>query len=368
MPREIEVREETIEERINISNEVSIEIDGIPYRLWQNVEINFTFDKIADTFSLSGPWQVEDFTVRNLFKPFTYKEIIIYVGGNKVLTGILLNIRITTTANAKTIQLDGYSKPGILADVTVSSNSWPVTINGLDLLQIATLLARPFGIKVIMLDFPGPRFEKNDKVDLNPDQKIYDFLIGLARERGFVISSDVEGNMLFQRTTQVPATVNLVEGSFPYKNSSIEYNGQKRYSDITAINMETKKGSGQTYTVFDPELKLNGVNRPLTFKAKNTNIGNLVNAATSKWGRIFSESVSINITVIGWYPPFQTQIWKDNTRIVYRSDSDQIFIDTEFLIKNVKLRKNENTAEADLTLVFPEAYNNEIRSVMPWVL
>jgi len=365
MAREIEVNENTIDENDN-STEVSIEIDGNPYRFWQTANIKFSFDTIADTFSISGPYNPENKNIKKLFKPYSYKEIILYIGGNKVLTGVMLTPRHENNSNSRIITIDGYSTPGILEDSTVSANSWPVEFDGLNLKEIAEKLSRPFGIKVVFDGDPGGKFEKNDKIRISPDQKIGTFIAGLAKERGFVLSSDVNGNLLFQKTTTVPANITIAEGSYPYIRSSSQYNGQRRYSDVTALSTNFKKGAGEVSTVSDPELLKNGVSRHMVFKAGNTNSGNLKNAAIAKLGRIFAESASLQVDVIGFYPPGESQVWKDNKKIFYRGEGDQILTDTEFLIRNAELKKNQNSEETTLDLVFPESYNGEIREVFPW--
>jgi prophage tail gpP-like protein len=363
-PREIEVDPATI--RDGISEEIAIVIDNTPYKFWTNVELAFNFDTIADTFTLSTPWTPDNFDFRELFNPYKYKEITIYVGGFKVLTGNIVNIRTNNTAKSRVITIDGYSKPGILNDVTVSSSSWPVAIKRLNLQQIAENLARPFGISVDFEESPGAAFRGKDTVEIDPTDKIGAFLTRLARQRGFVISSDAEGDLLFQKTTEDAATANIIEGEYPYITSNVMYNGQNRYSSITAITSEMGRGRGQKSVVNDPGL--DGINRPIVWRATDTNSGNLRNAAIAHMGRIIAESNLINLSVVGWHRIQDKQLWKDNTRILYQSDGDMIYEETEFLIRNVKLKKSQNSAVTDLTLIFPEAYNGQIREDYPWDL
>jgi prophage tail gpP-like protein len=361
-PREIAVDPDTIHD--GISEEVSIVIDNAPYKFWGSVEIGFNFDTLADTFTISTPWISDDLDFRELFKPYSYKSCTLYAGGVKVLTGTIVNIRTKTDAKSRTLTIDGYSKPGILNDVTVSSSSWPVAIRRLNLQQIAQNLSRPYGLNIIFEGSPGAAFSGKDTVDIDPAQKIGNFLSGLARQRGFVMSSDKEGNLLFQKTTTEAATATILEGEYPYITSDVFYNGQNRHSSITAIKSNMGRGRGQKAVVNDPGL--DGINRPLVWRAGDTNSGNLRNAAIAQMGRQIAESNIINVSVIGWHRIQDSLLWKDNTRVIYRAEGDMIYEETEFLIRNVRLKKNQNSATSDLTLIFPEAYNGQIRQNYPW--
>lgn len=363
-PKEIEVTPETIKN--GVSNEVALLIDGTPFKFWSSATINFSFDTLADSFSISAPWFPDDDIYRELFRPFSYKEIVLYVGGEKVLTGNNITIKTNTNSDSKIITIDGYSKAGILADVTVAATSWPVVFRGLNLQQITESLTRPFGITVDFKSDPGPAFTKGDNVTIEPDQKIADFIISLAKQRGLIISSDKDGILVFQNTTQDAAEASIIEGRYPYRNSNVTYNGQNRFSDITAINSEMIKGAGQKYTVDDPELKSNGINRPLVWKATDTNSGKLKEAVTAKMGRTIAEAVGINVNVVDWHRIQDKKIWKDNTRVIYQSDGDMIYEETEFLIKKASLQKSPNETTTSLTLIFPETYNGEIREDYPW--
>jgi len=181
--------------------EVSLVIDGTVFKFWQDVDITLPFDSMR-TFSLSAPFNADNPTYVQLFKPFTYKNCIVYVAGKKIITGTIVKHSTKATGNSHTITVEGYSKPGILNDVNVSANSWPISFNGLDLEQIANKLCEPYSITVIFDADKGAVFKGSDKIELDPDKMIFPFLIDLAKQRNLIIGDDANGNLVFRRATE----------------------------------------------------------------------------------------------------------------------------------------------------------------------
>jgi len=363
-PNTIEVSDSSANDK-GINTEVAIEIDGTPYRFWEGVEIDRSFDSLADKFSLTSPWFPKKTKYQDIFRPFSYKDCAIYIGGKKTLTGMILSVKPQSGANSKRIMIEGYSLPGLIADVPAHYTSWPLNMNGLNLEEIAKRLCEPYNIVVRFEADPGSQFSKSEKIVLEPDEMIGNFLIKLARQRGLIISSSVDGELLFREATVNPAIAFIQDGKYPYINSDVSYNGQNRYSEVTAIGTNNKKGFGKKYTVADPGLKNISIKRPLVIRAQDVKSGGLIKAATAKLGRLIAESIKIKLSIVGWHTP-EGVLYEDNQIITYQSDDDMIYEETDFLIRNCKYIKNGNSRTCDLDLVLPEAYNGQIRQVFPW--
>ncbi|MBP7735957.1 MAG: hypothetical protein KA369_08295 [Spirochaetes bacterium] len=347
-------------------NEVSLMVTGQTITLWEDLELTRSFNSIADKFTFSAPWDPTSTKARRLFKPFSYYEAAVYIGGKRVFTGTLMTHRPALGPNKKTITIEGYSKPGILADCPLSPKSWPFNPSGLTLQQIADKVCQPYNITVKFEASPGSAFNNADKVDLNPDQKCYEFLSKLAIQRGLIMSSSEYGELVFLKTTSKPAIESITGGVWPYLGSSVTYNGQKRFSEINALGTKMKGGYGEKHTVHDPELEGNGVYRPCTWKAQDTAPGQLKTAATSYWGRMISSSIDINVEVDGWRLPREKSLWKDNIKINYKCPADMVYDTTEMLTREATLRRNNNSMETRLKLTFPEAYDGKTRGRFPW--
>lgn len=365
-PEQIEVEDDSIDEQTGLSEEVSLLIDDIPYKFWNQVDIDLSLDDIADRFTLSGPFDYENPSIVDVFRPYKYREVGIYVGGQKVMTGTMIKPKTNNTGNSSTITVEGYSSPGIMADVNVSPDNWPLSINGLNLEEIANKLLSPFEIDVVFEADPGAKFTKADKARLEPDEQIGNFLIKLAKQRGLIISSNEKGELIFKTIGDAIATMSLKGGEWPVINSSTTFDGQTMFTEITALGTNNKKGFGQKATVENPALANAPKNRPMVFKASDIAAGGLQAAATAKLGRMIAESVQIDLDLVGWFQPQpESTIWKPNQRIFFESARDMLYED-EYIIRNVKLSKGPDAATTSISLVFPESYNGEIKSSFPW--
>ena len=347
-------------------SDISILIDGDRFTIWETGEITRSFDTIADTFTLTAPWDPRNEVNRRVFKPFSYKPFSLYVGGERMMSGTIISHEPESAANKEEIIISGYSQPGILADVNLPPTMYSFETDGLTLQQIAENIARPFGITVKFLADAGPVFKDGDKIDIEPTQTIYGFLIVLARQRGLVISSDVQGAMIFQGTTTEQATETIRAGEQPFVKGGAKYNGQMRFSEITALGTEVISGAGASGSIEDKTMLDAKISRPKVIKPTDTNAGSLQAAAAAQYGRDLAAATEYIVTVLGWRRPGDNQLWQDNTRLIYQNPGNMVYTETEMLIRTAKFIKGPGTEITELTLVFPESYSGEIRSSFPW--
>jgi len=364
-PNEIEVSENSIDPETGKSDEVSIIVDGSIYRFWETVDINFSFDDFADTFTISGPFDFENRKFLDLFRPYKYKEIGLYVAGELKLTGTLLSPSPSNTPDSSTISISGYSAPGIIADCNAAPVDWPIAINGLNLEEIANKLTNPFGIKVLFESDPGPKFSKSDKVRMDVDEKIGNFLITLAKQRGLIINSNMSGELVFSKVTSENATLSIVSGQWPWIGSNCSFDGQNMFSAITAIGTNNKRGYGSRVTVENPALASVEPARHKIYHAADVLSGGLQTSAKAELGRMIADSLKINLSVVGWHRP-DGLIWSDNQKIIFHSPRDLLISEHDYVIRNAKLTKGPDKATTDLELVLPESYSGEIPKSFPW--
>jgi prophage tail gpP-like protein len=121
--------------------EITCIIDGKNFNLWTNAEITIPFDGVSH-FSISCPFDHKQKSFRDLFRPFTYKEIELYVNGDLKLTGYFITPKPAGSESSATMTIDGYGKCGILEDVCADPESWPVSFNGLTLPKIIDKLGK----------------------------------------------------------------------------------------------------------------------------------------------------------------------------------------------------------------------------------
>jgi len=77
-----------------------------------------------------------------------------------------------------------------------------------------------------------------DTVAMRPGEKIIPFLSGLAKQRGLVISSSSQGELLFLKATETGEPVaNLIEGLSPLLSIAPIFSPQDYYSIYNVIQI-----------------------------------------------------------------------------------------------------------------------------------
>jgi prophage tail gpP-like protein/phage tail protein X len=339
-------------------DEVSITIDNQQFYLWEDTSITLGIDTI-DSFQFSIPWDPFNDELKKIFKPYQYKQIGITIGGEKVITGTIVKHDPRKLANSSRLTLSGYALPGILQDVNVPTNLYPIELFDNDLEQIAKKLCDPFSITPVFEADKGSTFKS---VTISPTDKILDFLIKLAKQRGLIVTSNEVGELVFQTVATGKAKTTIKEGLFPFISGSGTLDGQQRFSTITALSDNWNGKSSGSYVANDNTIT---VNRPHVFTTNHITKGELQKAANAKMGRSFATSIQLPLNVTGWRDSDGDR-WEKNSRIIYQSPTNFIYKETEFIIRLVTFTRRPDGLVSNFQLVFPEAFTGEIRTSYPW--
>jgi prophage tail gpP-like protein len=264
--------------------------------------------------------------------------------------------------NQKTISVSAYAKCGVLNDCNPSSNQLDsLEFNGTKLSQIANILIKPFGLKAIFKDDEGSTFER---VAIEPDGNILSFLIELANKRELIISSDKNGDLVFQKSISSGDVVaNLQQNQSPVIAINTNFNSQNYYSHISGIEPIEVGLDGSKFTVKNELLK--DKFRPFTYRVKDTETSDIKKAVNMKFGKMLGEMVSYDIVLIGWRDKYN-KLFEPNTFINLYSPDNMIYTDYKFLIKSVVLQLGNDNKTTKINLVLPESYSGNIPKVLPW--
>ena len=343
-------------------NEVSLKIENELFRFWRTINISRSIDSF-DTIGFTAPFEIENEEFREIFRPFSFKNISLNIGGEVLFKGTMLTPTPQVDANSKTISVSGYSLPGVLNDCTLPASAFPLEFEGQGLKDISKTIASYFGLGVEFTDQQGPVF---DKVAVEPSEKPFQFLGKLARQRNFVISSTKDGELLFQRSVNRGRPVaRLSQGVAPLLSVTPTFKSQEYYSHLTGLAPATAGIGGSQHTVENSRLK--GIIRPFTFKANDTTSGDVKAAVEAKIGRMFANAASYTITLVGWRNS-KGELWKPNTTITLIAPNAMIFSEYEFIIRKVTLKKAPKSETTELQLVMPGAFDGKIPEDLPWDL
>lgn len=340
-------------------DEVAILIDGKRFRFWTDVSITRSLDQMA-TVEFSAPFNEQDQTFRDTFRPFSYKRCEITVGGEPLFAGTMVGVSPNLGEN-KTVQASCYSLPGVLNDCTPPASSFPLEFNDQGLREIASTLISPFGLDLVFDVDQGAVFER---VACNAGQRVLSFLSELAKQRNLVISSNEAGAVVFWNSIAGGNPVAVLEqGQSPLSRVQPSFSPQEYYSHLTGIEPVFIGLGGSQYTVQNPRLK--GVLRPITFTVPDTPGADVQAAVSAKASRMFGNAASYSIEVSTWRDP-QGKLWTPNTTIKLIAPNAMIYSSYEFIIRSVQLNRAQKTTTATLDLVLPGSFSGETPEVLPW--
>ena len=340
----------------------SIKIDNKTFIGWTSFDFTRSIDSFG-TFNFSSVWEPDNQEFRDTFKPFQFKNVGIFEDDELLFNGTMVGLSPYVSPKSKTIAVSGYSLPGVINDCTA-----PIGLSNerdlQNLEQIAKALIDPFGIPLIFNGDSGSSFEREA---IKPDQFILDYLIGLANQKGFIISDSSKGECVFQKEVDVGTPVAVIdEGQAGIGNISPMFNSQQYFSHVSGIANSVAgapdSSAGGTYTVKNE--RLSEVLRPFTFKPNDMQ-GGLKEAVKSKAGRMFANAVSYTVDIPSWDAP-SGDMWQPNTTIKIKSPSAMIYSSYEFLIRSVKYSKTSKSKTVQLNLVMPGSFSGKIPEAMPW--
>lgn len=341
-------------------DEVAILIDGKRFRFWDKVRITRAIDTM-DTVEFGAPFDSEAPGFRETFRPFSFKTVVITVGGTPLFTGTMVAVSPVLENAQKVISVSGYSLPGVLNDCTSPASSFPLEFDNQGLREIATAMAAPFGISV---DFQADQGAVFERVASEPGKKVLAFLTELAKQRNLIISSSSRGKLLFLQSSEGGQPVaRLQQGVAPVLSVTPFFSPQEYYSHITGIEPVVVGLAGSQFTVKNPRLL--GVTRPLTFNAPDTLDADVKSAVEAKSGRMFGNMASYSVRVATWRDP-NGKLWEPNTSIKLLAPDAMIYKEYEFIIRSIEFSRDRATETATLNLVIPGSFSGKVPEALPW--
>lgn len=340
-------------------DQTAIIIDGTRTEQFSNESVLLTIDNVGNGFSFNVPFFSGTKQYRDLFRPFQYQEVQLYIGGDLIINGTVEKISPTLTATANSVNVQGRSKTGVLVDCTFEKDE-NLEFQKAALDEIADTVVSKYGLETSFPDGPGPIFEKAGPS--SPTSTVFRFLQNLSRQRSLLMSQDPEGKLLFRRakTSGVPVA-ELIEGQQGVLVSTADYDGTKRFSNYGVFGQEPGKNDNAAL-ITDGSI---AVTRPKSTQGNDTNQGNIENVA--KWTLTSDIAASINIPLgyEGWFRP-DGKLWAENELILVQAPSIMIYRPFVMLIKSVNFRSTPEAKTVEFTLTIPGAYSGEVPETFPW--
>ncbi len=274
------------------------------------------------------------------------------------MTGFIDRISPALSPNDRTINIQGRSIAAQIVDCSI--NTFPLEFNNSTLGQIATSLITPYGLAVVQPDGDTPPFER---VIAENSQNVFDFLNQLAKQSGYLISSDANGNIVIWKAAVTgPVLTSVYEGDSPLKSGVSVHDASKRYSSYKAISQSQTEIS-ITAIAKDPFISLN---RTKIFFTSDQTKATIQNSANWAKATALADSITHSVTVYDWRDP-AGNLWEENSIINLRAPSIQVYNDYKFLIAGLNFIQSANEGNlTTLRLKIPEAYTGQFPVKFPW--
>ncbi len=358
-------------------DQTAIFINGTRIEQFSGESILLTIDKVGGGFSFTVPFFPGTPKYRELFRPFRYQDVQIYIGGNLILNGTVEKISPDLSDTANSVNVQGRSKTGVLVDCTFGKGENLEFANA-DLEEIANSVVAKFGLQTSFPDGAGATFEKAGPD--SPTTKVFEFLQNLARQRGLLISQTVDGKLLFRRAKTTGVQVaELIEGHQGIIISTADYDGTKRFSEYNVFGQEPGKNDNfaqllasiskkpvvtESQSVDITDSSIFAI-RPKSIKGNDTNQGNIEDVA--KWALTsdIAAAVKIPIGYEGWLRP-DGELWAENDLVLVQAPSLMVYKPYMLLITSVTFNSTPSAKTVSLGLTIPGAYSGVPPEVFPW--
>lgn len=332
--------------------------------------ISRAMNRIASGFVFDVPFDITSREELDLFRPYTYHNAQLYIGGELYITAVASNWTYSASSDGTIATIECRTTPGEMLECMGMRSSYTFRA-GMSLLKICQEVANPYGITCYSASGTGGVVEGESDITSEQfgrvEQDITEtdaaFLERLALAKGFLLTSRPDGNLLLTRanTKDAPA-FRLVYGEAPVLSVGASFDGTKRYRKWMGVTDESGVSSISA-TLYDKSVPRE---RGFVFKADESDEGNIEQAIKWRMSKSIAESASIPVQVVGWRTP-DGELWAENMKGTITAPDVFILRETPVIIESVELTKDAGGDIASLMVVLPESYTTTMpKQPYPW--
>jgi len=224
---------------------MKIKIEKKFFNHFSNLSVKFNLDTFASVFSFDARFDPLNIEHQKIFKPLTYPKIEIFSNDmDLLLTGNIVNNSFISTKTPQLVSFSGYTKSGILEDVTIPDSVYPLEKNDQSLTEISAQLLKPFGIsQLIERNVSNEMNLVYEKAVAQPTQSVASFLTQLASQRNIVIGHTKKGDVYYFKAFIGSKPVKSYDES-NLLSSKMAINGRAFHSDITVRRQPSDENVG----------------------------------------------------------------------------------------------------------------------------
>ena len=346
----------------NAKKDLALYVDGVKFTGFTGYTVTSAVDTF-DAFSFSSLWDSSNKECRDAFRPFTYKKCSVYYDSELIFQGVMLPAVPSISDSGRTISVQGYPYCGILSDSCLPDSLYPPEYNGLDLQAIAETVAEPFGVTVQTKSDVGDSFEK---IEIQVENKVMDFLKKLAEQRGMFLSNTQDGSLLIWKPEEEKVSATFKEGEFPFVSCTPTFDGQNMYSHVIGFSKVEGGADAEKYCYENSLLQKAGVLRVYAKTIDDADASSLENATKAVAGRMFANSVKYELIVSG-HRGKDGKLYRKNMSVSVYAPDAEIYRETKFQVDEVTMTRSDSDGEkTKFSLVLPGARDGKLPEVYPW--
>lgn len=189
---------------------IELYLNGKIFSGWKTINVQRSLESMSGRFDLGVAVRPTD----DMSGLAAGSALVLKIGGQPIITGYLDERKQSIDGANKTILISGRDKTCDLVDCAIIHNSYQ--FKNQTAKQIAEVICKPFGINVVWsVNTP----EANERIpvwQVEPGETAFDNLSKIARHKGVLVTSDVNGNLVFTEPStkhvgELTLGVNLLE-------------------------------------------------------------------------------------------------------------------------------------------------------------
>lgn len=329
--------------------DIQLLVGGMLYGGWTSVSVTRSIETIAGQFDISLTERWGGQAVSWPIRPGDECELRIH--GVTVIAGYVDTAEPSVSESSHSIRVSGRDKTGDLVDCAAVHK--PAEWRNLTVDQIAAILAKPFGVAVLLETAPGapiPVFK------LEPGETAFKAIERACKFRG-VLPIQARGALVLTHAGKASASTPLVLGG-NLKDVRASYDYSERFSEYVVKGQ--RAGSDADYgaataaveaNVYDPGIKRY---RPF-IKVADGQVTPTIAKRQADWERQVraARSTKVSCVVAGWRQQ-DGALWDINQRV--RVEAAPVGVTGELLISAVGYTLDDSGEVTKLDLMRAEAF------------
>lgn len=323
---------------------------------FNNFTLKLSYDSVGSSFGFSFLYNPDNREHVELSVVGHYHIGRIYHNNELLMTGSILSHAFKDDENTNLATFSGYSLSGVLEDVNIPVELYPLQFDRLSLKEIAQKLISKFDFKMEVDQRVQSEMDKIfDVSTADEKQTIKEYLSELASQKNIILSHNEKGNLYFTRANATGTPILNFDGGIPFTEMNLTFNGQKMHSHITVMKQASSDGgnAGQS-TIKNPYVPY--VYRPKTI---TQNSGDDIATDTVAKMALAQELKDLKLVIVTDRWEINGSIIKPNNLISVINPKIGIFKKSEWFIESVTLVGDEEKTVATLECVLPEVYNGK---------